>query len=159
MAGWTRAQIEDLVSKGKKFRGLKLHGADFSGLDLEKADFRSASCPYSNFENTNCEMLNAEGANFSFTKWKGSNLHRANLKDANIQDADFRGVKDFMGVTLTMDCRTWQHVKLDPGFWYGFIFYALLMDPPSDEARDKLITFFGPEHYLTLKNLYANRRM
>jgi hypothetical protein len=162
---WTREQLEAICNEGKKnnrpaqFRGLKLHGVDFSGMDLEKADFRSAACPYANFENTNCKMLNAEGANFTMTKWAGSNLHRANLKDATLSDADMRGVKDFFGVTITLECRTWQGVKLDPGFWYGWLFYGLLMEPPTEELKEKLQLFFGEERFTTLKNLYAHRRM
>src|SRR6266446_7008663 len=131
MPGWTREQIEEICRTDKKFKGMKLHGANFSGLDLEKAYFRSASCPYANFEDTNCKMINAEGANFTLTKWRGSNLHRANLKDAIMSDSDLRGVKDFFGVTITMECRTWMGVKLDPGFWFGWIYYALLMEPPT----------------------------
>lgn len=159
MPGWTREQLEEICRTTKKFKGLKLHGADFSGMDLEKADFRSASCPYANFSNTNCRMINAEGANFMMTTWKGSDLHRANLKDAQLCEADLRGVKDFFGVTITLECRTWKGVKLDPGFWYGWLYYGLLMEPPTQEDGDKLRVCLGPEHYKVLHDLYATRRM
>lgn len=156
---WKREDLETIIRNGKKFRALKLYEADFSGLDLEKADFRGASCPYANFENCNCKMMNAEGANFTLTKWSGANLHRANFKDATLCDADWRGVKDLFGITLSMDCKTWKGLKLDPGYWYGFLFYGLLMEPPTEEAKDKLTAFFGPERYNTLRDLYAVRRM
>ena len=156
---WTREQLEEINKNGQKFRGLKFPGTDFSGMDLSKADFRSASCPYANFEKANCSMINAEGANFTMTKWKGANLRRANLKDAQLCDADMRGVTDFFGVTMTMDCRTWKGLQLDPGFWYGFLFYGLLMKPPTEEAREKLEIFFGAEKYKTLHDLYATRQM
>lgn len=157
--GWTREQLERICKEGKNFRGLKLYGADFTGMDLEKADFRSASAPYCNFSDTNCRFINAEGANFTLSKWKGSNLHRANLKDTILCDADMRGVKDLFGITMTMECRTWKGLKVDPGFWYGFLFYGLLMEPPTEEAKEKLVIMLGPEHYETLRNLYATRRM
>jgi uncharacterized protein YjbI with pentapeptide repeats len=162
---WTRAQVEEVCAVGKKtgkaanFRGLKLYEADFSGLDLEKADFRSCSCPYSNFENANCKFMNGEGGNFTFTKWQGANLHRANFKDASLCEADMRGVKDFFGITMTMECNAWKGLKLDPGFYYGFLFYGLLMEPPDQIVKDKLISFFGPERFTVLKELYASRRM
>lgn len=158
-ASWTRAQLEEINNNGKKFRGLKFPGIDFSGMDLSKADFRSASCPYANFDNCNCTMINAEGANFTMSKWNGANLHRANLKDATLCDADMSGVTDFFGATLTMECRTWKGLKLSPGFWYGFLFYGLLMKPPTEEAKEKLELFFGPEHYKTLYDLYVTRQM
>lgn len=156
---WKREQLEEIIKKGKNFKHLKMHGADFTGLDLERADFRFASCPYAKFDNCNAKYLNGEGGNFSFTSWNNSNLHRSNFKEANLQDADFSGVTDLMGITLTMDCRTWMHLKLSPGHWYGFLFYGLLMDPPTDEAKEKLQLMLGPEHYKTLRDLYATRRM
>jgi hypothetical protein len=159
MSGWTRDQLEKISKEGNKFRGLKLHGADFTGMNLEKADFRSASCPYAVFKDTNCKFINAEGANFTCTSWGGSNIHRGNFKDAILCDADWRGVKDMFGITMTMECRTWQGLKLDPGFYYGFLFYGMLMEPPSEEIKDKLITFFGVDHFKTLHKLYANRQM
>ena len=165
MALWTRQQLEDICTEARKvnkppnFRSLKLHGADFSGMDLQKADFRSASCHYANFQDTNCAMANFEGAGLILSQWKGANLHRVNFKDAIIQDADMRGVKDFFGTTITMECRSWKGLKLDPGNWYGFIFYALLMEPPSKEEKEKLQLFFGAERFEVLKNLYANRQM
>lgn len=159
MPKWTREQLEQINKSGQKFRGLKLYEADFSGMDLSKADFRGASCPYANFENCNCRMINAEGGNFTMSKWTGADLHRANFKDATLCDADMRGVKDFFGITLSMDCKTWKGLKLDPGAYYGFLFYGFLMEPPTEEVKDKLITFFGAERYTTLRDLYANRRM
>jgi len=159
MGTWTRQQLDEINKNGGKFRGLKLHSADFSGMDLEKADFRSASCPYADFSNTNCKMINAEGANFTMTKWDGSNLHRANLKDAILCDADMSKVKDFFGITVTMECRTWKGLKLAPGFWYGFLFYGLLMEPPTQEDRERLEICLGPERFKTLYNLYAVRQM
>ena len=160
MAMLTRVQLEDICKNNRKnFRGLKLHDADFSNMDLEKADFRSASCHYANFSNTNCKYANFEGAGLMFTKWRGADCHRTNFKDTALCDADFRGVTDFMGATFTMECRQWKGMKVDPGFWYGFLFYGFLMEPPTEEAREKLQLFFGEEHYNTLKNLYAVRQL
>ena len=160
MAQWTREQLQDIcVNNRKNFRNLVLNGADFSGMDLEKADFRGARCPYANFTNTNCRFTNFEGTNLMFTQWKGSDLHRANLKDAVLCDADMRGVKDFFGVTMTMECRSWKGLKVDSGFWHGFLFYGLLMDPPTPEDKDKLTTFFGADRYKVLRDLYAVRQV
>lgn len=158
--GITRSQLEEICKDRKKnFRNLKLHGADFRGMDLEKADFRSAACHYADFRDTNCKYANFEGAGLMFTKWSGANCHRVNFKDASLCDAEMHGVTDFMGATFTMDCKSWQGIKVDSGFWYGFLFYGLLMEPPTEEAKEKLMLFFGEERYKTLKNLYASRHL
>ena len=158
--GWSREQLQDIIqNKRKNFRGLKLHGADFTGMDLEKADFRGAACHYAKFIDCNCRFMNAEGAGMMFTEWKGADCHRMNAKDASLCDADMRGVKDFYGITLTMECKSMKGMRVDPGFWYGFLFYGLLMEPPSEDAKERLQICLGPERYETLRSLYLTRQM
>jgi uncharacterized protein YjbI with pentapeptide repeats len=151
--------MEIVTVKRKNFRGLKLHGVCFDNMDLEKADFRGAACHYASFKNCNCRFANFEGAGLMFTKWEGADVHRMNAKDASLCDADMRGVKDFFGMTTTFDCKSFKGLKLDPGQWYGYVFYALLMEPPTEEAKEKLQLFFGAERYSVLKDLYATRQM
>ena len=160
MGTWTKEQLDQVcVERNKDFRGLSLHGVVFEDMNLERADFRSARLPYAVFKNCNCRSANFEGANLSFTKWGGSNLHRANMKDCIMQDADMTGITDFFGLTVTMSCRSWMGLQLDPGFWYGFLFYGLLMKPPTEEAKEKLMAFFGEQRFQTLRDLYCTRQM
>jgi hypothetical protein len=160
MGQFTREQLEKICKERKKdFRSMSLHDCDFTGMDLERADFRSARLPYSKFVNCNLRYANFEGSNVMFTTWKGADLHRSNFKDAIMSDADMRDVKDFFGATFTMNCNSWKNLKVSEGFWLGFLFYGLLMEPPSEEWKEKLQLFFGPEKYSILKNLYMTRQM
>jgi pentapeptide repeat protein len=161
---WTREQLEELVRQGKKFRGLKMHGVVFDGLDLQKADFRGAAVPWASFKN--CKLQNSifEGANCTCADFDGANVRRANFKDANMCDAKF-DVIDAFGITITMDCKCFSHLKVNTGFWFGLLYYAMLMDPvPSatfipEEMKEKLSVLMGSERYNTLKNLYATRQL
>lgn len=140
--------------EGKKsFRGMKLSGAVFDNLDLRGADFRNASVPFASFKNTNLKYANFEGSNCCGADFTDSNLHRANFKDANTSNAKWYA-KDLYGVTLTLECRSFQGLELDSGWWWGWIMYALLMKPPSDDARDRLIVAMGPERYRVLREQY-----
>jgi len=161
MAAWTREHLEKIAKENRKcFKGLKLHSANFSGMDLEKADFRGASLAYANFSGANCKFANFESANLTFTKWDDGNLHRANLKEAILSDADMSKVSDFFGVTITMECSSFQGLKLPEGFWWGWVYYAAgLMEPPSEEAKEKLLLAMGIETYKVLREQYANRRL
>jgi hypothetical protein len=160
MQQWTREQIVELSKRQyKSLRNLKMHGCDFSGLDWEKLDAKGLVAPYSNWSNTNVKFADFEGANLMFSKWPNSVIHRTNFKDAKLCDVDFSEAKDFFGVTLTMECTSFMGLKLAPGHWYGFLFYGLLMKPPTDELKEKLQIFFGAERYEVLRNTYANRRM
>jgi len=164
MAGWSREQLEDIVKKGKQFRGLKLHGAVFDGMDLERANFKGCPLAWASFKKCNLKSAIFEGANCTGVDFDGANVHRANFKDANLQDAKF-DVVDAFGVTITMDCKCFSHLRVNTGFWWGLLFYGFLMDPIAsdsfnpEEAKEKLSVFFGPERYNTLKNLYATRQM
>jgi len=164
MAAWTKEQLEEIVRNGKKFRGLKLHGAVFDDMNLEKADFRGCAVPFASFKRCNLKYAIFEGANCTCTNFDGANVHRANFKDAIMCDAKF-DVVDAFGMTITMDCKCFSHLKINTGFWYGLLYYAFLMDPipgpefNPEEAKEKLSLFFGPERFNTLKNLYATRQM
>jgi hypothetical protein len=164
MATYTREQLDEIVKNGKKFRGMKLHGCIFDDMNLEKADFRGAAVAFASFKRCKLKEAIFEGANCTGADFDGANVHRANFKDANMCDAKF-DVTDAFGITLTMDCRCFLHLKVNTGFWFGLLYYAFLMDPlPGPEfepelAKEKLSLFFGPERYTTLKNHYATRQM
>lgn len=162
--GYTREQLDEIVRNGKKFRGLKLHGVVFDNMDLQKADFRGAAVPFASFKNCKLQEATFEGANCTCTDFDGANVRRANFKDATLCDAKF-DVVDAFGLTITMDCRSFQHLKVNAGFWWGLLYYAFLMDPIAstdfnpEEVKEKLSLMFGPKRYETLKNLYLTRRM
>jgi hypothetical protein len=162
--GWTREQLMEIAARGKKFRALKLHGAVFDDMNLERADFRGAAVAFASFKRCNLKEAIFEGANCTCADFDGANVRRANFKDAIMCDAKF-DVVDAFGITITMDCKCFQHLKPNSGFWWGLIFYAFLMDPIAgpdfnpEEVKEKLTLLFGAHRYLTLKNLYLTRRM
>lgn len=164
MSAWTEQQIVEIVKNGKKFRGLKMHGAIFDGMNLDKSDFRGCALPFASFQNCSLKYAVFEGANCSFVNFNGANVHRANFKDAILCDAKF-DVKDAFGITITMDCRSFSHLKVNTGFWWGLLFYGFLMDPIKSngfdpaEVKERLGVLFGPERYNTLKDLYTTRQM
>ena len=165
MAAWTKEQLEEIARQpGKKFRALKLHGAVFDDMNLERADFRGAAVPFASFKGCNLKYACFEGANATCADFTGANVHRANFKDAILCDAKF-DVVDAFGLTISMDCKCWSHLKVNSGFWWGLIFYAFLMDPlpgpdfNPEEIKEKLSVLMGPERYATLKRLYSTRQM
>ncbi len=141
-----------------RFRSLKLSNCCFDDLDLHGADFRQASVPFSSFKRANLKFANFESSNLYGCDFTDADMHRVNLKDAILSDTVMEA-KDLFGATITMDCRSFSGMKLSPGFWYGFLFYMLVAQPPSKEAEEKLILLLGPERYTVLRDTYARRRM
>lgn len=160
MAGTAQEAVRGIMEGPKpyKFRSLKLSMVDFSGLDLEHADFRNASVPYANFSKCKLRYANFENANCFGANFDQADLHRANFKDAVLSDA-IMTASDMFGVTLTMECRSFQGMRLAPGHWWGFLFYGLLMKPPSPEAEEALIKAMGVERYTVLREQYVRRRI
>ena len=141
-----------------KFRNLKLSNCDFSGLDLHGADFRQASVPYSNFKGANLRYANFESANLFACDFTDADCHRINLKDAQMADTIMEA-KDLFGATVTLECRSFQGMRLSPGWYFGWAFYLLVMQPPSKEIEEKVISLLGVERYTVLREQYARRRM
>ena len=154
-------QTIDLIQQGmvagKKFKGMKFTNADFTGMDLKNADFRGCSLPYAKFVNADLTYAKFEGANLYHADFTDAVLHRTDFKEANLSCTIMR-CKEMFGITITLECKSFQDMEASPGWWAGFIFYGLLMKPPSDEARDRLIQAMGLEYWETLRRQYASRR-
>ena len=148
--------VAKAVSEGKKFRNLRLAGASFKGMNLKNADFRNASLPGADFSDCDLTYANFEGANCFACNFQGAKCYRTNFKDANLSDTNME-CTDLYGATITLECKSFMGMKPKPGWWYGWIFYALLMQPPSAAVRDKLIEFMGTERYEVLRSQYVRR--
>ena len=140
------------------FRGMSIPEGDFSDLDLRQADFRGARIPFGKFHRTNLKYANFEAALLHGGQFIDCNCHRMSLKEADMSGMIFRP-SDALGLTITLECNSFRDMEVDSGYWYGFIFYALLMKPPSEEERDRLIAFMGVERWDVLRRDYAVRQM
>lgn len=148
--------IAEAMSKGKKFRNLKLPGVSFKGLDLKDADFRNASLPGADFSGCNLKYANFEGANLFACNFEEATCYRTNFKDANLADTNMQ-CADLYGATITLECKSFMGMRLKPGWWFGWLFYALLMQPPSQAVHDKLVELMGTDRYEVLRSQYARR--
>lgn len=152
-----KAELAEMLKAGKRnFRYMKIIDGDFRDADLENADFKGASLSYAKFNKANLKYANFEAANCYGVDFTEANCYRTNFKDANLSSAIMHA-KDFYGATFTLECKSFEGVDILPGWWYGWIFYALLMKPPSTEARDRLVQALGVERYNLLKSQYARR--
>jgi len=74
-------------------------------------------------------------------------------------------VVDAYRLTITMDCKCFQHIKINAGFWWGLLIYGFLMDPIAgpdfnpEEVKERLSVLFGAQRFSTLKKLYLERQM
>lgn len=150
--------VKDVMARDKKFQGLKLPGASFKGLDLRGANFRGADVHCADFSEADLTYANFENANCAAAVFRDSNCHRTNFKDASLSCCVMEP-SDLYGATVTLECKSFQGMKIAPGWWWGWIFYGLLMQPPSKDAEEKLIALMGVERYATLRKSYVRRQI
>lgn len=159
----TEEEIKKVITSANgsgrlSFRGMNLPDANFAGMELRSADFRNARMPFANFRGANLKFATFESASLHGADFTDANLHRVSFKDADTSCCKMRA-KDLYGVTVTLQCTSFQGMELDEGWWYGWLFYGLLMKPPSQEAEERLIMALGPERYMVLRQQYARREM
>lgn len=160
MVGSASEMVQQILRSGNlKFRNLKLPNCDFTGKNLQGADFRGASVPYCKFNKCNLRFANFENANCYGAEFEDADAHRANFKDAQLSDSSIGMASDLYGVTFTLECKSFQGITINSGWWHGWLFYGLLMKPPTQEDEDKLIQCLGIERYSVLRDQYARRRM
>jgi len=87
-------------------------------------------------------------------------MYRTNCKDAKLAYTIFEP-KDAFGLTLTCSCKTFDHARVAPLWWYNFLMYGMLMVPGTDEQakelHNKLIQTIGPSRYTKLTCLFGKR--
>jgi hypothetical protein len=153
-----QAKVEQLLQTGnrKAFEGQKLPGADFTGKCLKSYSFRGASVVQGKFVGADLTYTNFENANLYGADFTDARCYYTSFKEANLAYSKMLA-RDMMGCTFTMSCKSFEGIITKPGWWYGWLFYALMMQPPTEEAKDKLIELMGVDRYRLLREQYATR--
>jgi len=134
------------VDDGKHYDNKRLEGADFSNRDLSNASFRNAYLVEANFENAILVGVNFTDANLWGAKFKGARLYKTNFTRANVTKADVSQAIDLRNVTITLDCQTFEGVKLGKKWLNGWLFLLSMADIPED-VKLRLKDIIGPEQY------------
>lgn len=132
---------------GQNLRGRKLNHSKFIACNFDKADLTEA----------NCEWCDFTGSTFRDTM-----CTRTNFKDARLVGTVFEP-KDCYGMTITLQCQTFQGMKISQLHWYSWLILASMMTPASGPVKgdltDRLINAIGAERYVKMKNLFRNREI
>lgn len=115
-----------------------------------------------NFDNADMTETDCEGSEFSGSTFRNTSMYRTNCKDALLAGTVFEP-RDCFGITLTMQCKTFDKMKVSKMWWYTFIMFGALMiaeNVKENEAlQTALIQCVGPDRYLRLKTLLAKREI
>lgn len=140
----------------------KLYNVDFSNQDLSRLKIRQSLCYHCNFDNANLSEADCEATEFLGSTFRGTNCYRTNFKDAKLAATVFEP-KDAFGITVTLQCKTFDQIKMSELWFYGWLIFATMMRPGNiqtqEELLNKLIAMIGAERYVKLKGLFSKREL
>lgn len=142
------------VLTGKKFSFVSFVGQDLSKQDLSHSQFIHCDFTDCNLEEADCSWSMFNGSNFTGAILRYTNFARSNLNDIKFYP------KDAYGVIFSLECKTFKDMHISRNWWYGYIYFALTMDPEREngkDPRDGVIVSMGSDRYRRLCAMYQNR--
>lgn len=127
---------------GKHHANRILAGMDFSKRNLANGDFRGAKLMECNFDYADCTGTNFTDANCYGATFRGTKLYKANFTRTNLATAIMDGA-DMRGVTVTLQCDTFDNLQISSKWWKCWLFFALMMEGGSLEEKAKLEEIIG----------------
>ena len=97
---------------GLVFEGADLYRASFAGANLTGASFLDCFAAEADFGHADCAQIRAIRSNFYRSNFGGADLSEALLLNCVFAAADLRGA-DLRRVTLTLDCNSFEEIRLD----------------------------------------------
>lgn len=148
--------------RGKDLSRQRFYSVDFSGQNLSRMRMRQSLFQRCNFDNADMTETDCEGSEFFGSTFRDTVMYRTNCKDAKLAATVFEP-KDCFGITLTLQCKTFDKMKVTPMWWYVFLMFATLMLPGSvkeqEELQNRLIQAVGPDRYVRLRTLLTKREL
>lgn len=139
-----------------KFFRKDFSGQDLSGQDLSHSEFTCCNFTDTNLSNANCSYSDFTGSLLERTKCTHTNFMKSKLACA------FRP-SDAYGMTLTLECSTFKGMVISRLWWFGYMYFGLLMKPVEDASKEdlhlKVIEALGKERYLKLNRLFSTREI
>lgn len=148
--------------RGRDLSRQRFYQVDFSSQDLSKLKLRQSLFHRCNFDAADMTETDCEGSEFFGSTFRNTVMYRTNCKDAKLAGCVFEP-KDCFGITVTLQCKTFDKMKVSPMWWYVWMCFAGLMLPGSvrecEELQNRLIQAVGPERYVRLTTLMSKREI
>jgi hypothetical protein len=147
------AAEEDLSGKrfnGRSFKGQKLayrrmRGSVFLSCDFDDADLTKADCTNSDF---------------TCSTFRNSVLYCCNFTNCRLAGTVFEP-KDCFGMIVSLQCRTFDGMKVSPLWSFGWLAFFLQMNHSGAAAAmpDEIIAAIGAEKYTKLMSMFSKRQL
>lgn len=144
----------DLKELSKK----RFYSVDFSKQDLRGARMRQSLFHNCNFDEADLTEADCSGSDFQGSSFDQTNCYRTNFKDAVLAGTKFNP-RDCFGMTLTLQCRTFQGTRVGALWFYAWLLFATMMHPYGGETDmvDRVKIAIGPERWAKLRAMFGKR--
>lgn len=133
---------------------------DFSKQDLSNWDLSHSEFICCTFDDA--DLSGVDASNSKFTAGSMMRTKCTNTNFANTRLATKFYPRDCYGMTLTLRCSTFKGMTISKMWWYGWLYFAMMMQPEQEsgkDPRDAVISAIGPARYLKLKGLFQAREI
>lgn len=148
--------------RGRDLSRQKFYGRDFSGQDLSRLKMRQSLYQRCNFDDADMTEADCEGSEFFGSTFRNTRMYRTNLKDAKLGLTVFEP-RDCFGLTVTLQCATFDKMKVSPMWWYVWAMFGALMQPggvrETEEMHNRLIQMIGAQRFVKLRALLQKREV
>lgn len=133
--------------------------------DFRKQDLSNQDLSHSEFICCTFDDADLSNANASYSKFTAGSMVRTkctNTNFANTRLATKFQPRDCYGMTLTLRCSTFKGMSISRMWWYGWLYFAMMMVPELEngkDPRDAVISAIGTKRYLQLKGLFQAREI
>ena len=139
----------------------KFYGVDFSGKNLAKKKMRQSLFMSCKFDGADMTEADCEGSEFVGSTFRDTICYRTNFKDAKLAGTIFEP-KDAFGMTITLQCQTFNNMKISALWFYAWLIFGSLMTPlklpaGGENLMDGIIAAIGAERYVKLRSMFAKR--
>lgn len=124
---------------GAVYREADLYQATFEEADLHGASFLNCFAAEANFTHARCEGMRAQNTSFYRADFRGTSLREALLRECVLAGADLRGA-DLRQVTITLDCNSFEGIRLDRSTAAKLTFLLGRADSPLREEWTRLLS-------------------
>jgi hypothetical protein len=135
-------------------------GQDFSGQPLRNKVFKGLKFQDCNFDRADLSYADCSYASFISCSFKDSICYRTNFKDSILANSVFEPA-DCYGMTITLNCKTFENVQLSQQWWFSMLIFLASMIPASgpvkEDLRAKLIEMIGAVRYTKLRAIFERR--
>jgi hypothetical protein len=133
---------------------------DFAGNDFRGQPLAGMVFHQCNFDGCNFTDVDCTGTDFSGSSFRKAICTRTNFRNAKLANTVFEPA-DCYGMTLTMDCKTFENMRVSQLWWYGWLLFGTMMipavGPVPGNLRDVLIGAIGAERFVKLRDLFTRR--